>query len=300
MSTNANDKVTVKSLDEFGNDIIKAAEMLQVATLSLRSLYVVNASSVDSFVKLRKKINNEAKVYSKNVLPTSNELIRIINKLCNYYIYSDLDDFKIYFESFVRITMRGAEECDLTLKLNKKIIVEFKNNEDEVAKVLEQLESKTKEYEQKKKELMNSANVKLDWAVGLALIPVVNVIAGPIIYLNGKKNIINAIAESEEELLTVAAAEAIKGPLITSITTLINTFNNIAKFFLVLTNELNNIIDDDDKRAVHFEIVKNKCHDIRNACQHYFSQIPDAMTNLDAIPDDFDNNYVKEWLLKKS
>ena len=151
MSTN--DKVTDESLDEFGNDIIKATEMLQVATLSLRSLYVVNSSSVNSFVKLRQKITNEAKVYSKNVLPTSNDLIRTISRFCSLYNYVELNDFRKYFKAFVQEVKKGAEKCDLTLKLNKYILVEFKNSEDEVVKVLEQLESKTKEYEQKKKNL---------------------------------------------------------------------------------------------------------------------------------------------------
>ena len=298
MSTN--DKVTDESLDEFGNDIIKATEMLQVATLSLRSLYVVNSSSVNSFVKLRQKITNEAKVYSKNVLPTSNDLIRTISRFCSLYNYVELNDFRKYFKAFVQEVKKGAEKCDLTLKLNKYILVEFKNSEDEVVKVLEQLESKTKEYEQKKKELMNSADVKLRWAIVLALIPVVNVIAGPIIYMNGRKSVINAIAESEEELLTVAAAEAIKGPLIMSITTLISSFNNIAKFFIILTDELNNIDNDDELKKAHYNIMKNKCLKIIDACNYYFSQIPAAMANLQAIPDDYDKNYVEEWLLEKS
>jgi len=302
--------VTDKSLDEFGNDIIKAAEMLQVATLSLRSLYSVNSSSVDSFVKLRQKINNEAKVYSKNILPISNELVRSISIFCDYYNYFDLDEFGSYIHSFVREIKKGAEKCELTLKLNKLILMEFKNNEDEVEKVLKQLESKTKDYERKKKELMNSANVKLKWAIGLALIPVINVIVGPIVYMDSRKSIINAIAESEEELLTVAAAEAIKGPLITSITTLISTFNNIAGFFNVLIIELtticeslNRIHDDNEKELlydVHYKTMKNKCMKIKEACSYYFSKTPDSMANLMAIPDDYDKNYVEEWLLKRS
>ena len=147
---------------------------------------------------------------------------------------------------------------------------------------------------------MNSADVKLRWAIVLALIPVVNVIAGPIIYMNGRKSVINAIAESEEELLTVAAAEAIKGPLIMSITTLISSFNNIAKFFIILTDELNNIDNDDELKKAHYNIMKNKCLKIIDACNYYFSQIPAAMANLQAIPDDYDKNYVEEWLLEKS
>jgi hypothetical protein len=292
-------KITNENLDKFGKEIVEASEMLQVATLSLRSLYVFNSSSVDSFVRLRQKITNNAKIYSEKILPISNDLIRIIRSFFDFYYYSNVNVFKKYHKLFSDEVNRGAEACNLTLELNKQILVEFKNNEDEVIEVLEQLKSKAKEFEQKKKKLTKSADTKLNWAIGLALIPVVNVIASPILYVNGSKSIENAIAESEEELLTVAAAEAIRGPLITSITNLVSIFNNIARFFIVLTDELTNI-DDDDSRTMHFDMMKNKSKIIIDACKHYFNNIPAIMANLQAIPNDYDENYVKEWLSDRS
>jgi hypothetical protein len=296
---NSNDEITNENLDKFGNDIIQAAELLQVATLSLRSLYVVNSSSVDSFVMLRQKITNEAKIYSKEVLPTSNELIRAIRNSFEIYDVFTSEEFSLYFNYIFREVKRGSGMCDLTLKLYSCILAEFKNNEDEIIKVLNQLKLKTKEYEQKKKELMKSVDVKFSWAVGLTLIPVINVIACPILYVNGSKNIANAIAESEEELLTVAAAEAIKGPLIISITNLVSTFNDITKFYKVLIDKLASIEDDDNLKITHYNMMKDKCQVIIKACKYYDLKIPDANANLQAIPDDYDKNYVEKWLSDK-
>lgn len=299
-------KVTDESLEKFRSEIVKAAENLQVATLSLRSLYVVNSSSVESFVKLRQKITNEAKVYSTTVLPTSNDLIRTIRSFFDDYRYVNIYkyNFKDYLNYFTREANDVVDVCKLTLELNKSILVEFKKSEDEVIRVLDQLESETKVYEQKKKELIKSSNVRLKWAIGLALVPVVNVIAGPILYIKSNKDLVSAIAESEEKLLTVAAAEAIKGPLIMSITNLVSAFNYISGLFIALADELTKLGDDklgdDELIAMHYKIVENKRAVIVEACDTYFSKVPDAETNLQAIPDDYDKNYVEEWRSKRS
>jgi len=144
-------KVTDESLDKFNDEIIKAAEMLQVATLSLRGLYIVNSPSVDSFVKLRKKITNDAKIYSEKVLPISSDLIRSIQNFCNLYDCVSIDYFKYYLGYFVNEADEGRKMCKVTLKHYERILMEFKNRENEVVEVLKQLELKTKEYDQKKK-----------------------------------------------------------------------------------------------------------------------------------------------------
>ncbi len=147
-----------------------------------------------------------------------------------------------------------------------KNVIEFKNNEDEVIKILEQLKLKIKEYEWKKNQLLKSADVKFNWAIGLALIPVVNVIAGLILYMKGSENIENAIVESKEELLMIAATETIKGPLIMSVTNLVNTFHYIAKFFIALTDEFDSIDDDDKLKTMHYNRMRVKSLEIIKAC----------------------------------
>jgi len=160
----------------------------------------------------------------------------------------------------------------------------------------------------KKKELLKSADVKLNWAIGLALLPGVNAIACPILYEKGNMDIKNAIAESEEGLLTVAAAETIKGPLITSLTNLVSTFEYISEFYITLTDELKSIYesikesinDGNNLEEVHYERMKKKGPIIKMACRTYLSKMPDVVTNLEVIPDDYDENYVQKWLSERS
>jgi hypothetical protein len=144
------DKITDESFLKFESEIINAAEMLQIATLSLRSLYVINSSSVDLFVKLRQKITNNVKVYSEKVLPISDDLIQTINRFHDLYRYNNLNTFNKYFNIFAEEAKKNAEKCNLTLKLYNHILVEFKNNKNEVIKVLKQLKLKTNEYKWKK------------------------------------------------------------------------------------------------------------------------------------------------------
>ncbi|CAG8495719.1 6736_t:CDS:1, partial [Acaulospora morrowiae] len=41
--------------------------------------------------------------------------------------------------------------------------------------------------------------------------------------------------------------------------------------------------------------IRSKTSDIVNACRYYMSQIPDCETNLRAIPEKHDINYVQKW-----
>ncbi|SRR6266540_3016381 len=107
-----NDKITDESFLKFGSEIVNAAKMLQIATLNLRSLYVINFSFVDSFVKLCQKITNNTKVYSKKVLLTSNDLIQTIRRFHDFYRYNNLDTFKKYFNVFAKEAKKDVKKCN--------------------------------------------------------------------------------------------------------------------------------------------------------------------------------------------
>ncbi|CAG8503958.1 2726_t:CDS:2 [Gigaspora margarita] len=109
--------------------------------------------------------------------------------------------------------------------------------------------------------------------------------------------------EKEEELkLAVATAKVIKDTLSTSLEKFIDALVYIAGFFAILESKLTllaNSLDDKPKKSHYFK-CKDKASYIISSCHHYIAAIPNCVTDLRAIPDEYDKNYVQQWLSEKN
>ncbi|CAG8489131.1 12494_t:CDS:2 [Acaulospora colombiana] len=292
---------TDKIFDHVAEEIKNAGEMLNLASLSLRACFIDNASSVKSFVDLRSEVTNEARVYSHKILPFANAVVLQIRKFCENYLLFSFDEFKEYIADLADEAKDNVDVCKFTCELHKAILVEFKKKEDKAKIVLKQLELEVNEFEKRKKEFLKASGTKYAWAVCLILVPVVNLIATPLLISGGDKDVVRAVAASEEKLLTVAAIEAIRDPLSYSIENFVKSITKIAGFFQLLTDELTMLAQDHQEKPkkMHYERVKRKASPIIEACRLYSLRAPDSETNLQAIPENFDKNYVQEWLSKR-
>ncbi|GET04021.1 hypothetical protein GLOIN_2v1782310 [Rhizophagus clarus] len=236
-------------LIKFSNDIIDASVQLQIASLCLRSCFVSNDLSVPEFVQLRGSVINEAKVYNTKILSFASAVITFIQQFCENYTF-------LTFEQFVYDIVDLADEANqrvqlsrFTAELHKSILVG-------------------------EQELCKTARTNYIWAFSLAFVPIVNVIATPILFSRAESAIRKAAAVSCEGDIAVAASRVID----------------------VLTNELNMLVEDHHQEVPHYIKIQSKAKIIIDACQLYMSRIPDCETNLRAIPDNYDKNYVQEWL----
>ncbi|RHZ81630.1 hypothetical protein Glove_117g118 [Diversispora epigaea] len=259
-------KVTEESLDDVRKNIEEASDMLQIACSALRSCFTVNSSSVKSFVELRTEVTNEAR-------------------------------FKEYLPELADESNKNVEICNYTLELHKAILVDFKKKEENVTSVLNQLGLEANEFEESKNALLKSAKIKYCFAIGLFWLPY----APRLFISDARKDTTKAIAASEEKLLAVAAIDAIKNSLSISIANFVKSISKIAGFFKVLTSELTMLAEDhqDAPKKMHYQRIRKKALPIVNYCRRYLSEIPESEAELLAIPENFDKNYVQEWLSKR-
>ncbi|CAI2168944.1 16092_t:CDS:1 [Funneliformis geosporum] len=293
--------VTESELVKFSEDLRNAANNLKIACMSLRSCYVTNASSVQEFVALRRKITNHATVYSRVILPSANVVVQNIQDFVETYTALSYDDFKECIEDLANGAHRNQDMASYTKLLHQEILANFKNEENNVNIVLKKLEKDTEWYKARAKQLRELSNVKTSWAIGLSLIPGVNFIASPILWYSGKEDLVEAIASEEESKLAVAATFIIRDVLQTSLLNFAQALADISGFFNILQNELSILArnSDDGVTKLHYYKCRNKVPAIVAACHFYMKSIPDCQTDLMTIPNDIDKNYVQQWLLEK-
>ncbi|CAI2192223.1 10890_t:CDS:2 [Funneliformis geosporum] len=144
----------------------------------LRSCYVTNASSVQKFIVLHRKITNYITVYNRVILPSASVVVQNIQDFIDTYIALSYDDFKECIENLANSAHKNQEMASYTKLLHQEILANFKNKENNV--------------------------------IGLSLIPDVNFIVSPILWYSGKEDLVKAIASEEESKLAIAATFIIR------------------------------------------------------------------------------------------
>ncbi|RHZ81462.1 hypothetical protein Glove_120g141 [Diversispora epigaea] len=297
-------EVTVKELTEVSSNVLKASKMLEYASQSLRSAYINTDVHVDSFVKLRRSVTNEAKVYGNKILPIATALIQRLQEFSEDYDVISFDEFQEYLDELTKEAEENFKFSTYVLELHKAILTEFKKLDGQAKIVLNELELEAKYYEEKVNKFRREAKVKDNLAIGLIWIPLVNLIAIPILNNEREDIIAQSIAAEKQREFAVAATKAIEGPLIRSIGEFISAIGGITSFFEILHQELKSFSGRHEKfkrseSKRHFSAIKKKVKELIFACRFFMSKIPEFETNLLAIPNDHDQNYVQEWLSKK-
>ncbi|PKY57177.1 hypothetical protein RhiirA4_411562 [Rhizophagus irregularis] len=155
--------------------------------------------------------------------------------------------------------------------------------------------------EWRKKLLQDASDTSFGWAGILFFVPGVNLIATPILIAKGVKKDEQLVAVKEEVDLVYRAVQVVELSLVPSIDEFINSLVKICGFFNDLANELSILAGNhqENARITHYKKIKAKADEIVKACRYYMCKIPDCETNLRAIPNKHDKNYVQEWLLRK-
>ncbi|CAG8634005.1 2512_t:CDS:1 [Paraglomus occultum] len=291
-------EVNEANLVQLSNCISDASAQLQIASLCLRSLYVTNNSSVPEFVQLRNSIVNDANVYRIQIFPFANAVVTYLQEFCENYTTFTFDEF---CENIADLANEANERVSLsrfTAELHKRILVDFKKKQDQATIVLQKLDLETKALNEKEQRLRNKVETDYAWALRLLFVPVVGAKAREILSKKRDSVIQEANAAASERDIAAAASSVIKGPLLEAINSFIDRITKIAEFFQVLTNELVMLANNqqENPRKMHYIRVRAKAEIIIDACRLYMSRIPDSETNLRAIPDNYDKNYVQQWL----
>ena len=283
---------------------------MRIFSLCMRSLYSdqalgTNSKGARKFRELRDKTRNDAMVYLKGVLPLSTKLVSSISEYFEYYEALEYEEWREMLSDILEETIGYREMCQALLKMHEDILVPLKEREDQARVIVKELKHLQEEFERKKKELEEKACTKRSWAVGLAFVPFVNVIASPVLFSAAESDVASAVAKGCEAKVQEAAAITVSDTLIPALKGFISGISKAAGFFSVMEQELKKFEGKAEKsksdgKKLYYKVMKAQASDMKSLCQGFYAVIPEVRTDFLAIPTEgTDQNYIDRWLEKQ-
>ena len=156
-----------------------------------------------------------------------------------------------------------------------------------------------KKYNDKIAQLKRSAKIKYVFAVGLALVPVVNSWAF-LIFASYENDTTQWIAEQDQQQIMLSAAKAVSDVMIPAMANFIDGLKIISGFFKIMQMDFESFGRMQEKKELHFNVLKAKSKEIKMGCRTFYGILPSVRSDFEAIPTEgTDFNYVDAWLEKQ-
>ena len=282
---------------------------MRIFSLTLQSLYVQHAVGTNEqpareFKNLRDDTRNDAMVYHKYILPVSTKFVSSIREYFAYYDALNYEEWCEMLPYILQETTGYKELCDTVLQMHEDILVPLKKRKDEALLLVTKFEDLEVEYEKKKRELEETAQKNLDWAIFLSFVPYIGPMAVQVLGGLADLHMAKAVAEGQQAKIQEAASVALSKALIPALEKFINGIEIAAGFFSTIEHELMSFENkasnaDDDPKKCHYMVMKKEAEDMKSICQTFYAVLPAVRTDFKAIPTEGTNeNYVDEWLEK--
>lgn len=302
--------MSLSNVTTLAEDLREMPISMRLFSVSMRALYADKSVSSQSdrarkFNKLRDETRRDAVVYVEGVLPVSTTLVRSVSEFFEYYIELDYDDWADSLGDIVEEVKGYRQCCKEVVKMHEEIMTPLQKREDDAKVLVKELRDLSAEYERKKAELEASASIKQSWAIGLAFLPVVNVIATPLLLAGAESDTAEAVAKGFQCKQNEAAILVVSDTMIPALKDFIGGLNSAAGFFNVIENELTTFQGKgekamEDKKKLHYKMMNKKAAEIKGYCQSFYAMIPGVRSDFLAIPNQgTDQNYVDRWLARK-
>ncbi|XP_065065774.1 uncharacterized protein LOC135691742 [Rhopilema esculentum] len=301
-----------KEVDNISSQLISLPVNMRLFSLSMRSLFTDKALGGQSDTarkarELRDQTRNDAVAYLKGVLPFVTRSVADIGDFFEYYEALTMDE---WWESIKDITEEAEahkEACKVLVKIHEEMLTTLKKRKDEAGVIVIELRDLTAEYERKAKELQDSASTENAWAIGLAFVPFVGVIASPILFGLVRRDLAEATAKKKETEIQYAVSRVVTDVLVPALGNFIDGLEHVAGFFEILHQELTSFQQKGERaegagspKVMHYKTMRSKAKEISGGCRGFFAILPSVRTDFQAIPDEgTDQNYVDRWLEKE-
>ena len=280
---------------------------MRLFSLAMRSLYTQsavgsNTKTARKFRKLRDDTRNDALVYLKGVFPKSTIFVAAISQYFEYYDVLDFEEWCEMLSDILQETIAYRQMAEALVKLHEGILVPLKKRQDEANVVLLEFRDLQHDFEERKKKLEGRAAAKRAWAIALAFIPGVNLIASPLLASSAASDAVEAVAKGAESKIQEAASLTVGNTLIPALESFVSGLTKAAGFFSIVENELKKFEGKAHKsqetpKKLHYTMMKKEAKDMKSICQGFYAMLPAVRTDFEAIPTEgTDQNYVDKWL----
>jgi len=298
---------SVKMLEQSLAELPKA---MRILTLALRSLYaednVGNDDEVlESFQNMRDAITKDALVYQKIVVPMTVKLVRHLLDYLDYFLALEFEDWVECFEDIHQEIQDNKTIAAEVIRIHKELKGNLKLRKTQAQEIAEQFEELTAEYETKKAELESKAATKEKWVAVLALIPIVGVIASPLVSIDADEDLAEAVALETQVEICHAATMVVKDVLLKAFGNVIRHMTAVANYYTIEAKTVGKFTEVEEKKKVnskkvHFLMMKEVANKCRPLGENFFGVVPAVNTDLLSIEvNEEDKNYVQKWVEKE-
>ncbi|CAB4002726.1 Hypothetical predicted protein [Paramuricea clavata] len=281
---------------------------MHIFSLSMRALYTDKAvgtstSAARKFRKLRDDTRDDAMVYLKCILPITTKFVMSIKEYFTNYDALSYEEWCEMLPDILKETTTYKELAQTVKGMYEEMMVSLKRRQDEAKIIMTGFKDLQRKFEKQKEELEGTAKKKMDWAIGLAFVPYVNMIAIPLLALSANDDMAKAVAKQSESSIQEAAALVVAETLIPALTNFIEGLTKAAGFFQVMETELQSFEENsaiESPKKLHYMRIRNEAKELKSLCQAFYAVLPAVRTDFEAIPDEgTDQNYVDKWLEKQ-
>ena len=275
------------------NSLPQLYENLRMFSSSMRSLYAEKCVPGDSaqiaqFRELRDDTRCDAIAYWNELMPLTTDSIQWIADFFKYYEELDFKRWKASL-GIIILKAEGCKQACLTLvRRHEAELVPLKQRQDKAKVMVQELENLEKEYQKEVARLEADAAESRGWAIGLSWIPIVNVIATPLLLADASSVSKKAAAAREDCKVILYTTGVTSHTLIPALGHFIDGLSVVAGFFEVILQELTSFKEkgakaNDYPKMLHYSMMKKKAVEIKGCCQGFYAVLPGVHADFTAI-----------------
>lgn len=258
---------------------------------SMRNLYE-EEDSVNFFSEagmklrqLRDDTRSDAMVVLKEVLPLSTKFVTSVSNFVDWY---EGLDFQQWCNKIPRILQKAVgyrQLSEMLLQRYEATLAPLKKRQDHARLLVIELEGLERSYERKKRELEDTASAKRGWAIGLAFVPFVNLVASPALACAAESDILEATRQGALAEVQKDAASKVSGTLIPALQDFVAGVTKAAVFFSVMEQEFRKFEGkaekgNDYRKFLHYKVMKKEASDMKSICRVFKTALPEVQRDL--------------------
>ena len=176
-------------------------------------------------------------VVLKDVLPLSTKFVTSVNNFFDWYEGLEFQQWRNKIPWILQKTVGYRQLSEMLLQRYEATLAPLKKRQDQARLLVTELEGLKRSYERKKREFEDAASAKRGWAIGLAFVPFVNLVASPALACFAESDIEEASRQSALAVVQKDAARKVSGKLIPALHDFVACVTKAAGFFSVMEQE---------------------------------------------------------------
>lgn len=258
---------------------------------SMRNLYE-EEDSVNFFSgagmklrQLRDDTRSDAMVVLKEVLPLSTKFVTSVSNFFDWYEGLDFQQWCNKIPQILQKAVGYRQLSEMLLQRYEATLAPLKKRQDHARLLVRELEGLERSYKRKKRELEDTASAKRAWAIGLAFVPIVNLIASPALACAAESDILEATRQGALAEVQKDAASKVRGTLIPALQDFVAGVTKAAGFFSVMEQEFRKFEGkaekgNDYRKFLYYKVMKKEASDMKSICRVFKTALPEVQRDL--------------------